>query len=313
MPHPDPAASLAEAIGGSQSVLITGGTGFVGTRLVEALVAGGHKVTVLTRNRASAAKLLAPVTVITDLAEIDSAAQIDAVVNLAGESLTNGLWTKAKRERIIASRVQATRGCVDLIARLERKPAVLVNSSAIGWYGLRGDEVLDESGDAHDGFLHQICRDWEAATAGAGVRTVLMRIGLVLDSSGGMLAPMLTPFKFGLGGRFGNGKHWMSWIHRDDLVRLIVHAIATPALAGPLNATAPEPVTNRDFTRALGAALHRPAILPVPRWPLHLLLGQLADDLLFSGQRVLPKAAQSSGFVFRYPQLDGALQAILKP
>ena len=187
---------------------------------------------------------------------------------------------------------------------------MLVSGSAIGWYGLRGDEVLDESGEAHDCFSHEVCQAWEAAAADAGLRTVLLRIGLVLGH-GGMLGRMLPAFRFGLGGPFGDGKHWMSWIHRDDLVRLIVHAIATPALAGPLNATAPEPVTNRAFTRALGAALHRPAVIPVPRWPLHLLLGQFADELLFSGQRVVPAAALSSGFQFTYPQLGPAFAAIV--
>ncbi len=292
------------------AILITGGTGFVGTRLVAALVAAGHAVTVLTRNRASAAALPTPVTIVTDLAEIESSAQIDAVVNLAGEPLSDGLWTAVKRQRIIASRVDVTRACVELIARLERKPDVLVSGSAIGWYGLRGDELLDESGEAQDCFSHEVCQAWEAAAVDADVRTVLLRIGLVLDH-GGMLARMLPAFKFGLGGRFGNGKHWMSWIHRDDLVRLIVHAIATPELSGPLNGTAPEPVTNREFTRALGAALHRPAILPVPRWPLHLLMGQFADELLFSGQRVVPAAALASGFRFSYPQIGPAFAAIV--
>ena len=304
------ALQLAAGLPGQQHILITGGTGFVGTRLVEALVAAGHSVTVLTRSRASAAALLAPVTIVTDLAEIDSAARIDAVVNLAGEPLSDGLWTSAKRQRIIASRVTVTRACVALIARLERKPAVLVSGSAIGWYGLRGDELLDESGEAHDCFSHEVCQAWEAAAADAGLRTVLLRIGLVLGH-GGMLGRMLPAFKFGLGGPFGKGQHWMSWIHRDDLVRLIVHAIATPALAGPLNATAPEPVTNRDFARALGKALRRPAIIPVPRWPLHLLMGQFADELLFSGQRVVPAAALSSGFQFSYPQIGPAFAAIV--
>ena len=201
---PSPAVALAAALGRHQYVLITGGTGFVGSRLVEALVAAGHGVTVLTRRREAAAGLPAPVTIVTDLAQIDSAAQIDAVVNLAGEPLSDGLWTKAKRERIIASRVAVTKACVALIARLKRKPEVLVSGSAIGWYGLRGDEVLDEGGDAQDCFSHDVCREWEGAAAGAGIRTVLLRIGLVLDNSGGMLARMLTPFEFGLGGRFGH-------------------------------------------------------------------------------------------------------------
>ncbi len=309
--RPSPAAALATALTGRQHILITGGTGFVGSRLVAALVGAGHDVTVLTRNRASADTLPAPVTIVTDLDQIAASAQIDGIVNLAGEPLSDGLWTNAKRQRIIASRVEVTHACTALIARLVRKPAVLVSGSAIGWYGLRGDEVLDEQSDTRDCFSHEVCREWEAAAAGTGVRTVLLRIGLVLDNSGGMLARMLTPFEFGLGGPFGNGRHWMSWIHRDDLVRLIVHAIATPALSGPLNGTAPEPVTNRDFTRALGQALRRPALIPVPRLPLHLLLGQFADELLFSGQRVIPAAALASGFRFNYPQIGPAFAAIV--
>ena len=306
------AASLAQALDGPRHILVTGGTGFVGSRLVAALVGAGNEVTVLTRSRASADKLPGQVTIVTQLDQIAASARIDGIVNLAGEPLSDGLWTAAKRQRIIGSRVQVTQECIKLIARLEHKPAVLVSGSAIGWYGLRGDELLDEHGDARDCFSHDVCRAWENAAAGAGVRTVLLRIGLVLDHSGGMLARMLTPFQFGLGGRFGNGRHWMSWIHRDDLVRLIVHAIATPALSGPLNGTAPEPVTNRDFTRALGQALHRPALIPVPRLPLHLLLGQFADELLFSGQRVVPAAAIASGFRFSYPQIGPAFKAIVR-
>ena len=305
------AASLAAELAGPQHVVITGGTGFVGSRLVAALGAAGHQVTVLTRNRKNAAELPAPVRIVTSLDQIGADERVDAVVNLAGEPISNGLWTKAKRERIVRSRVDATRKCLRLIERLQTKPRVLVSGSAIGWYGLRGDEPLDEGSAAQDCFSHQICAQWEEAARGAGIRTVLLRIGLVLDSSGGMLARMLTPFEFGLGGPFGNGRHWMSWIHRDDLVRLIVHAIADPRLEGPVNGTAPMPVTNREFSKALGRALRRPVVLPVPALPLRLVLGDFAKELLLSGQRVLPRNAEASGFVFTFSEIDSAFTAIV--
>jgi uncharacterized protein len=207
-----------------------------------------------------------------------------------------------------------TANVVALIRRLKRPPAVLVNGSAIGWYGLRGDEVLAETADGHDCFSHVICLRWEGAALDAvalGVRVVRLRIGLVLAAEGGLLSRMLTPFELGLGGRFGTGRHWMSWIHRDDLVRLIVHAIATPTLSGPVNATAPTPVDNAAFTAALGRALARPAILPLPAAPLRLALGAFADELLLGGQRVIPRAALESGFRYLYPAIDDALGAVV--
>lgn len=304
-------AILANGLKGRQHVLVTGGTGFVGSRLVAALTAGGHDVTVLSRGSASAAPLPAPVRIVTSLDQLADDVRIDAVVNLAGEPISNGLWTDRKRARIIASRVEVTRACRALIDRLETKPQVLVSGSAIGWYGIRGDEELDENSTGTPCFSREVCTTWEEAAEGAGIRTVLLRIGLVLDNGGGMLARMLTPFKFGLGGRFGSGRHWMSWIHRDDLVRLIVHCIADPALTGPVNAVAPNPVTNRDFTRALGRALHRPTVLPVPSWPLTMLMGDFARELLLGGQRVLPRKAIASGFAFTYPDIDSACAAIV--
>ena len=201
-----------------------------------------------------------------------------------------------------------------LIARLAVRPAVLVSGSAIGWYGLRGDEALDEASGGVDGFSRKLCLKWERAAAPAaalGVRLVLLRTGLVLGVEGGVLSRMLTPFEFGLGGPFGDGRHWMSWIHRDDLVRLIVHAIVTRSLEGPLNGAAPTPVTNGEFAAALGRVLHRPAMLPAPAAPLRLTLGDFAEELLLSGQRVLTAAAMRSGFRFDFPALDGALAAIV--
>ena len=311
-----PLAELAEALGSRQEVLVTGGTGFVGSRLVAALAAAGHSVTVLSRKTVGSTGLPTGVKVITSLDELAASARIKAVVNLAGEPLANGLWTKAKRARIIASRIEVTEACLELIERLTVRPEVFISASAIGWYGLRGDEELTEASSGTDCFSRQVCVAIEAAASKAealGLRTVRLRIGLVLAAEGGLLGRMVLPFKLGLGGPFGRGRHWMSWIHRDDLVRLICHCIANSALSGPVNGTAPTPVRNRDFTRALGKALHRPALLPVPALPLEWVLGDFAKELLLGGQRVLPEAAQNSGFTFRYPQLDAALKAIFKP
>lgn len=309
-------APLAVGLAPGRHVLVTGGTGFVGRRLVAALADAGHDVTVLSRGGLVAgaeAGLPAPVRIVTSLNQLSDGARIDAIVNLAGEPIGNGLWTKAKRRRIVASRVAMAGAVGALIVRLAHKPAVLVNASAIGWYGLRGDEPLDEAGGSRPCFSHEVCAAWEAAAtrAAGGVRLVLLRIGLVLGREGGVLSRMLAPFEFGLGGPFGRGRHVMSWIHRDDLVRLIVRAIDDPALAGPVNGTAPAPVANRAFARALGKALGRPAFIPVPAAPLRLLLGDFARELLLGGQRVLPARAESAGFVFLYPALDAALAEIV--
>ena len=308
------AASLARGLTRRRAVLVTGGTGLVGRRLVAALAAGGHEVTVLTRDRANAASLPAPLRIITSLDQVADDARIDAIINLAGEPIADGLWTSVKRRRILRSRLTMTRDVVRMIARMDTRPEVLISGSAIGWYGLRDDEALDETAGGRACFSRTLCERWEAwamQAAKLGVRVVTLRTGLVLAAEGGMLSRMLTPFEFGLGGPFGAGRHWMSWIHRDDLVRLIVHAIATPDLTGPLNATAPEPVRNRDFAAALARALGRWAILPAPAWPLRAALGDFAEELLLSGQRVLPRAALASGFRFDYPRIDGALGVIV--
>jgi uncharacterized protein len=307
-------APLAKALKDRKTILITGGTGFIGSRMVAALAASGHDVTVLTRASAKGAGLQAPVRIITSLDQIAYDMRIDAIVNLAGEPISNGLWTARKRRSILRSRLRMTRDVVALIARLYYPPPVLISGSAIGWYGLRGDEVLDERADGVDCFSRRLCVRWEKAAmhaAALGVRVVCLRIGLVLAAEGGMLSRMLTPFEFGLGGPFGTGRHWMSWIHRDDLVRLIVHAIATQELAGPVNATAPEPVRNAVFAAALGQALGRPAVLPAPAAPLHLALGAFADELLLNGQRVIPRAALKSGFQFNYAHIEDALSDVV--
>jgi uncharacterized protein (TIGR01777 family) len=308
------AAELVRALPGRRHVLVTGATGFIGRRLVEALASAGHDVTVLTREPAKAARLRPPFRLVTSLDHVPSDAAVDAVINLAGEPIANGLWTRAKRRRILASRLRMTRAVVRLIGRLERRPAVLVSGSAIGWYGHWQDEQLTEFDGGKRCFEHRVCEAWECAARKAerlGLRVVRLRIGLVLGSEGGMLSNLLTPFEFGLGGPIGSGRQWMSWIERDDLVRLIAHIIASPQLIGAVNGTAPTPVRNATFARDLAHALHRPALLRMPAFLFRLLAGDLADELLLRGRCVLPDKAEGSGFKFRHETLPSALSAIL--
>ena len=309
-----PATGLVAGLSGRQTVLITGATGFIGSRLAAGLTDAGHQVIALVRNPPKANILCPPITLITSLDQLPNDANIDAVVNLAGEPIGNGLWTEAKRRKIIESRVDMTEAVVRLIARLERPPAVLVNGSAIGWYGLWQDQPLTESAKAHACFSHKLCDAWEKAASRAaehGVRVVYLRIGLVIGTEGGLLTRMLTPFEYGLGGPIGSGQQWMSWIERDDLIRLIAHAIAKPEISGPINATAPLPVRNMKFTEELGRQLQRPAVFRIPAALLHRVAGDFADELLLGGQRVIPNKALSSGFVFRHETLRSAFEAIL--
>lgn len=311
--HCAPAMGLVEKMQGRQTVLVTGATGFIGSRLVASLTASGHQVIALVRNPAKA-ELSPPITLITSLDQIPADTKIDTIVNLAGEPIGNGLWTETKRRKILQSRIQMTGDVVDLIGRLERKPTVLVSGSAIGWYGLWQDQVLTESAKSHACFSHELCDAWENAARPAadyGVRVAHLRIGLVIGTDGGFITRMLTPFEFGLGGPLGSGKQWMSWIERDDLVRLIAHVIASPGISGPVNATAPIPVTNLKFTEELSRRLHRPAVFRIPAALLRRVGGDFANELLLSGQRVLPNKALSSGFKFRHETLRSAFEAIL--
>ncbi|GAB4529450.1 MAG: TIGR01777 family oxidoreductase [Roseibium sp.] len=306
-------ANLVAALPPRQSILVTGGTGFVGGRLVEALVGAGHHVTVLTRDPRKAEGLTHPVRVITDLEQVNDADRFDAVVNLAGEPIANGLWTAAKRTRIISSRIAMTEALRGLVRRLENKPKCLVNGSAVGWYGLRGDEVLGEDADSAPAFVHEVCDKWEQAALRLevdGLRVVTLRIGLVLGVEGGILARLLTPFEFGGGGTMGSGRQWMSWIELDDLIRVIAFAIADDRLRGAVNATAPEPVRNGEFNRALGEALHRPVFLRFPAWLMETVLGDMGRETILAGQRVAPSKLLAAGFTFRYPALEPMLRRI---
>jgi uncharacterized protein len=308
------AAELVRALPGRQCVLITGATGFIGRRLTEALASAGHEVIVLARDPAKAATLRPPFRLVTSLNQIADDTAIDTIINFAGEPVANGLWTRTKRRRILGSRLRITRDVVRLVARLQRRPAVMVTGSAIGWYGTWGDESLTEFDGGKRCFGHRVCEAWECAARKAekfGVRVVRLRIGIVLGIEAGMLSNLLVPFEFGLGGPIGSGEQWISWIERDDLIRLIAHIIATPQLSGAVNGTAPAPVQNEAFAQALGRALHRPALLRIPASLLHRLAGDLADDLLLRGQRVLPDKAQASGFRFKHETLPSALSTIL--
>jgi uncharacterized protein (TIGR01777 family) len=309
-----PAGELAAAFGARKAVLVTGGTGFVGRRLVAALVAAGHDVTVLTRDARRALGLAMPVRIVTDLGALLDDFRCDVAINLAGEPIAAGRWTVKRRELLIGSRLEVTSALLALLARLEHRPEVLISGSAIGFYGIAENGAIDESVVQGRGFAAELCARWEAAARRAealGVRTVLLRTGLVLGNSGGMLAGLLPIFEAGLGGPVGNGRQMMSWIHRDDLVRLIVTAAADAEIHGALNAAAPNPVSNRAFVKVLAQALHRPAILPLPAVPLRFVLRDLAEELLLGGQKILPVKAVFHGFRFRYPRIEQALGDIV--
>lgn len=293
-------------------IVVSGSSGLVGSALVPFLRADGHEVAPLVRREAADNEIQ------WDPAkgEIDTAklADYDAVVNLAGESVAEGRWTAAKKERIRKSRVDGTSLLCRTIAALAEKPSVLINASAIGYYGDRGDEELTEVSAAGDGFLANVCREWEAATqpaVDAGIRVVCLRIGVVLSTKGGALQKMLTPFRLGAGGRVGSGTQFWSWITLEDLVRAIHHVLVNQDVTGPVNAVSPQPVSNLQFTKSLGRVLRRPTIFPMPAAVARIVLGEMADGLLLASARVLPTNLCDSGYSFEDAELDGALTRIL--
>jgi uncharacterized protein (TIGR01777 family) len=298
-------------------IFLTGGTGLIGVRLIRALRKRGDTVVVLSRRADAWLRVGADVTVVIgDPAEPgpwqDQIATCDAVVNLAGAGLFDTRWSPAYKALIRDSRVRATRNVVAAMARGNGSPKVLVSGSAIGYYGPHGDEELDETSPAGTDFMAQVCVAWEtAATLATGVRVALIRTGIVLDRRGGALQKLWTPFKLGVGGPVGSGKQFMSWIHYADQVGIILLALDHPDASGPLNATAPQPVTNKAFGKAFGRALGRPAFLPTPAIGLRLALGEVAN-LVTTGQRVLPRRAEALGYQFQYPDIDAALGQIVR-
>jgi len=297
--------------------LITGATGFIGQALTRRLLSQRHQVCLLARDYRKVARLFGNSHRLTIISAIDQLAlddEFDIIINLAGEPLAGGIWSRARKMRLLQSRIALTAQIVNFIRHSRKKPEVFISGSAIGYYGSQAETVLDEQAAYDNSFSSQLCRQWEAIANGAqsmGVRTCLLRTGLVLGVSGGMLGALLTPFWYGLGGKFGNGRQWMSWISLDDLIQIIEFLVNDSHLSGAVNATSPNPVTNANFTRALAKTLKRPAIMTLPAFVLKRLLGQAAEELFLSSARVIPDKLLKRGFRFRHPELNATLKAIL--
>ena len=303
----------SRAGGRTLRVLLTGASGLVGRALTAFLESGGHEVYALTRRPGRSEREIEfhPERGAAHPSEMEG---FDAVIHLAGDPIAQGRWTEAKKRLIRDSRVPFTRRLAETLAALKKPPSVFISASATGFYGDRGDRVLRESDPPGEGFLPEVCLEWEGATepaAHAGIRVVHLRTGLVLTAAGGALEPMLPPFSLGVGGPLGNGKQWWSFIALDDLLYLIHHILLNDRVRGPVNATSPEPVTNATFTRILGRVLNRPAFIPVPKWALEIALGAMTEPLLLASARVNPEKLLDSGFEFSYPDLEGALRHVL--
>jgi uncharacterized protein len=296
------------------NIAITGASGFIGRRLMKALAAGDHKLRVLSRhagtNLPPGVQLFVWDAMKSQPPE-ESLQGVDAVIHLAGEPIAQR-WNDEVKQKIRDSRVTGTRNLVQALSTSSARPAVLICGSAIGYYGSRGDEVLTESSAPGSGYMADVCVAWEKEADLAeslGIRLVKLRTGVVLGANGGALAKMLSPFKAGMGGKLGHGDQWMSWVHLDDLVGIIQHALENP-VRGPVNGTSPNPVTNADFTKALSHAISRPAVMPLPAFTLKFMFGEMAEVMLAS-QRAMPRAAEAAGYQFRYPDLEPALANIL--
>jgi uncharacterized protein len=303
-------------------VLISGSTGMVGSALSGALRQQGYEVAGLIRPSTRIASSGAESSGSSQVVHWDPATGAldgnadgaDAIVHLAGASIADGRWTTERKRLLGDSRITATHALIDALKRLQRPPRVFVAASAIGFYGDRGDEELTESSAAGEGFLADLTRQWEEESMRAsefGARVVLLRIGIVLDHSGGALPRMVLPFRFGAGGQLGSGRQWMSWVVLGDLVSMIQYALVTDSLNGPVNAVSPHPVRNAEFTKVLARVLHRPAFFPAPGFALRLALGEMADALLLSSQKVLPKKLAGLGYRFAFPEMETALRSVL--
>jgi uncharacterized protein (TIGR01777 family) len=295
------------------NILITGGTGFIGSALSPRLLADEHRVVVISRRTDIVS---GAVTFIQSLEQLNQDEHFDVVINLAGEPIANKRWSERQKQRITASRLETTQQLLDYFQSSKQKPSLFISGSAIGYYGLgTASDSVGEEAPSDESFSSQLCQQWEAIASQAsslGIRTCLLRTGIVLGKGGGALGKMLLPFKLGLGGKMGSGDQWMSWIHLDDLIGIILHCINNDGISGPVNGTAPNPVSNKQFTQALAKALHRPAILPVPSLIIKLLMGQMGEELLLSGKRVLPEKMLKAGYVFKFKDIDEALVAVVK-
>ena len=293
-------------------ILIAGASGLVGSALVSKLKAEGAEVTRLVRAAAKSGE----VEWHPESGSIDPLALegFDAVVNLSGDGIANGRWTAEKKRRILDSRVNGTRLLSETMANLARKPKAFINASAVGFYGSRGNELVDEESSPGEGFLANVCRQWESATAPAeqsGIRVVKLRLGVIFTPDGGIMGSMLRPFKLGLGGKVGSGEQVISWVAMDDVVAAIGFIIQNESLRGPINIVAPQPVTNEEFTKILGRVLSRPTFMAMPAFAARLAFGEMADEMMLSSTRVAPKVLNDAGFKFQFPELEGAVRAML--
>jgi len=295
----------------SSRILVSGGSGPIGTALLPALKTSGCAVTRLVRGAATGADQI--VWNPTQPLAADSVSGFDAVIHLAGETIV-GRWTEAKKRRILDSRRQGTGHLAEAVAKAAQRPRVFLSASAVGYYGNRGDEILREDSPSGGGFAAEICRQWEAAAqpaAAAGVRTVQMRLGVVMSGKGGALQKMLPPFRLGLGGRLGDGRQWWSWVSVDDVASAILHVLNHVELQGPVNTVAPQPVTNADFAKTLASVIQRPALFPMPAFAVRLVFGEMGEELFLASQRVEPAKLAASGYHFKHPELQKALEDIL--
>ncbi len=293
-------------------ILITGGTGFIGSALCSRLLENKHNIVVQSRHPEAIKK---PITGINGLDQLKSSVVFDVVINLAGEPIADKRWSSKQKKRILSSRLETTQKLITYFKAAKQKPKLFINGSAIGYYGISGtNETVDETASGDNSFSSQLCQQWEAAALQAqipGIRTCLLRTGIVLGKGGGALKKMLPPFKIGLGGRIGQGKQWMSWIHIDDLVGIILYCIDNDNLSGAINGTAPNPVTNQVFTKTFSKVLKRPAIFPMPALFVKLLMGQMGEELLLAGKKVLPVKILDAGYKFKYSELEEALLDIV--
>jgi uncharacterized protein len=297
------------------NILVTGGTGFIGSALTKSLTKQGHAVTVLSRNPDKVAKLCGPsVHAVGSLGLLSEEDSYQVIINLAGAPIIDARWTEARKQLIRFSRIGLTEQLIAFIGRMNVKPELLISGSAVGYYGNQGDTLLTEQSAPAEDFSGRLCADWEAAAKQAepfGVRVCLIRTGLVIGQGGGFLQRMLLPFRLGLGGRLGDGRQWMPWVHRQDWIDIALAMMTDSTMQGAYNATAPNPVTNAEFTRLLAQCLNRPALLPVPTWLLKIMLGEMSE-LVLGGQRVMPERLLAQGFKFQYERLDAALNETLR-